>query len=335
MPFQPSRSRVGAWLVLLLLLFATGEARGLPDHPIVAYHDSWNEMPAATAGETTLARLPGYISIVDLAFARPDLDYGGDLDLARTGLEYRFHGTVLRDAIALLKQRHPDTRVLLSVGGAVYHGWARVDAAAIARLVHDLGADGADIDYEPSVTGCTRAEDDKIYCTTDSSWAALVAKFRAVLPRPALLTASVWSVGAFGEGAYRKSRPVSPHTGLMLRFLQSPAAVGLDMLCLNAYDAGPQFHPMEAFRAYRAVWPGVLALGLAVQRDGGAGPYVSTDRAEALARRVAQDPHGAMMVYPLLALPDGFGSRNRPDGRTLASAICRGMGRAGCDATMP
>src|SRR5690348_797853 len=105
-------------LLCILLTMPVCRAADIPPHPIVAYHDSWNETPAAVADAMTLASLPAYVSVVNLAFVRPDLVYRGKLDISQTGLEYNCTGQVLRDAIALLKARHPATRVLLSVGGA-------------------------------------------------------------------------------------------------------------------------------------------------------------------------------------------------------------------------
>lgn len=319
------------YLSLLLVAPQVAHTGGIEPHSIVVYDDSWNEAPAQSAADMSLAKLPGYISVVDLAFAKPDLIYLGKLDLSRTGLEYHNSGGTLRNAIAFLKARQPETKVLISIGGAVYTNWDRLNERAIARLVDDLHADGVDIDFEPPRPGCSPVHDQTLHCTTDPVWATLVQRFRAVLPRPAILTAAVWSVGAFGEDDYKDARPRSRYTGLMLHFLRTPTAAQLDMLSINAYDAGPDFDPMEAFRAYRKLWPGTLALGLAVARTGGSGPFYSADEAELLSRQVADDPQGAMTVYPLLANPDGARSASLPDGRGLARATCRGMGLAGCN----
>ena len=305
-------------------------ASGIPPHAIVAYQDSWDDVPVAAAADSTLATLPDYISVIDLAFASPALIYPGDLDLSQTGLQYRVPGWFLRDAIALLKTRNPHIKVLLSVGGAAYTDWQNLNEAAVVHLVGDLGADGVDIDFEPQHPGCAAAEDAHVQCATDPLWGQLVQRFRAVLPRPAVLTAAVWSVGAYGEGAFRDARPPSRYTGLMLHFLHSPIASELDLLSIDAYDATPEFDPMQAFRAYRAIWPGPLALGLAVERRAGSGPFYSAREVESLARQVARDRLGAMMVYPLLAEPDGTRSESLPDGRGLASAMCRGMGLTDC-----
>lgn len=305
-------------------------AEGIPSHAIIAYHDSWDEPPAEAAVQTSLVELPSYIDVIILAFAKPDLRYHGGLNLAGTGLQYRFDGRVLRNAIAFLKAEQPGTRVLLSVGGAAYRHWRHLNAAGIAHLVRDLGLDGVDIDFEPRHPDCRRAADHTIHCASDPAWARIVRHLRSVLPRPAILSASVWSVGAYGEGSFRHAGPASRYTGVMLGFLHSPMARQLDLLMIDAYDAGPDFQPMQAYRAYRAVWPGMLALGVAVRRARGTGPFFSAPEAEMLAREVSQDPKGAMMIYPLLATPEGADSAIFPDGRGLASAICRGLGRTDC-----
>jgi chitinase len=316
--------------VLFAAIFCT--AGGLPDHVFVAYHDSWNERSAETAQQTSLASLPTFIDPVLLAFAKPDAIYGGDLDIANTGLEYRMPGRVLREAITILKRNHPGTHVLVSVGGAAYRHWEDMRPLAIAALVRDFGLDGVDVDYEPPDPACAVGSSGHITCNTDAMWSSIVHGFRAALPRPMLLTASVWSVGAFGEGDFRESRPRSAYTGIMLPLLLSPFAADLDLLSIDAYDAGPTFDPLEAFRAYRAVWSGRLALGVEVRWPDGVGPFYSPARVEHLAHEVIQDPRGGMMLYPLLAMPKG-GPIDSPDGTALAQAVCRGMRLRGCEIT--
>lgn len=324
------------WLRVSWLLAVAGicSAADLPNHAFVAYHDSWNEWPASAASQTSLANLPGYIDMVVLAFAKPDAAYSGGLDIARTGLQYRMPGNVLRDAVAMLKHSRPDTRVLLSVGGAAYGRWDHLALPAIAALVHDLDLDGVDIDFEPTDPHCAINAQGHIACTSDPDWDRIVQRTRAAFPRPLLVTASVWSVGAYGESEFRGSLPRSRYTGMMLPLLRSARSADLDLLSINAYDAGPHFDPMEAFSAYRTVWPGRLALGIEIQRDGGTGPFHSGSAVEKLAAEVVKDPLGGMMLYPLLALP-GDAQRNAPTGSDLARAICRGLGSQSCAATIP
>ena len=323
-------------LVLALLAWpVTGMAAPLPAQVIVAYHDSWSEPPATNPAQTSIAQLPRYVDVLMLAFARPDLVYANDLDLTQTGLEYRhMTGALLRASIAALRQRHPDVKVLLSVGGATYRGWRRLNLDGIVALVRDLGLDGIDWDYEPNHPDCHTQADGLIACVTDRSWEALVTRGRTALPRPFLITVSAWSVGAYGQGSFAHARPRSPYTGSMLGLLRSPHAKEIDLVSINAYDAGPTFNPLEAFQAYRAVWPGRLALGVEVRYAGGTGPFPSLTQAEALARTVARDPMGGMMLYAWLMKPPRDAGYS-PDGTGLAGALCRGMARTGCDGAIP
>ena len=209
---------LSSWLVAAAWICTAAD---LPPHVLVAYHDSWNEWPASTPQQTSLATLPGYIDIVLLAFAKPDLTYNGNFDIAGSGLEYSMPGRVLRGAIIALKTSHPNTHVLLSVGGAAYNRWRRLALPAIVAFVRDFDLDGVDIDFEPSDPACRTGADGRIACATDAAWDRIVGQARAALPRPMLLTASVWSVGAFGEGKFRDARPRSRYTGFMLPLLHT------------------------------------------------------------------------------------------------------------------
>lgn len=304
---------------------------GAETRPFVAYHESWLEVPATIPERTRLARLPSYIGIVALAFARPDAVYEGGLQLDRTGLQYPFGGKVLKDATALLRQRNPDTRIVLSVGGATYADWPALNEEAIARLVSDLGLDGVDIDFEPVNPGCWRRSDESFSCRHDAQLQSIVERFRARLPRPLLLTVAGWSVGAYGEGAFEKAMPKSAYTGMMLPLLRSPAARHIDLVSVMAYEAGPLFDPLEAYRAYRAEWKGRLALGFLA----GTGQSAAVGGAvETLADHIRPDPLAGMMLYALSADAEQSGSRE-PAARPLAGAICEALSLAGCDMPVP
>lgn len=328
----------GALFALLLvcgLPLVANPAQALPEQPFVGYHESWAELPAANAAGTRLAALPAYVNPVILGFARPDLDYRGDLELAGTGLQFPFSGAVLREAVALLRERNPGTRILLSVGGAAYGGWDRFDPAAVARLVADLGLDGVDLDYEPEQPHCAPAADDGWRCASDDDWRRFVAAMRAVLPRPALLAVPGWSVAAYGRGAWRDAPPRSPWTGNLLALFDSPEAAEIDLVSIMAYAADESLDPLESFRAYRAAWDGPLALGVMVPPDPLDGPHYHADRVAALTRAVAEDLHGGMMLYTLQRQPEGPVTRDNPDAALLAREICLGLGLAGCEQPLP
>src|SRR5690606_20879920 len=148
--------------------------------------------------------------------------------------------------------------------------------------VRDIGADGVDIDFEPSNPDCRRGGDERIACRSDARWQEYVSRLRAVLPRPFLLTVPGWSVGAYGEGRFADARPPSPWTGSMLSLLRSDQAANLDLVSIMAYDAGPAFDPLEALAAYREHWKGPLALGVQVMPPIHGGPRMTADAARSL-----------------------------------------------------
>ena len=319
-----------------MLAAAPGAARADGPRPFLAYLASWSEVATDKPDDTVLARLPGYLSHVALGFVKPDLVYSGDLDLSRTGLGLPYPGTVLKGAIARLKARHPDTKVLLAVGGWGFFGWDARNFEALARLVRDLGADGVDLDYETADSGCARTPDGRIACRDDARSIAVLKDLRAALPRPLVVTLAGWSVGAYGEGRFAASEPrFGPFVGMMRAMLKSPAAQGLDLVSVMSYDAGPAYRPEEAFRAYRSLWSGPLALGIQVMPSESGGPRFTVDRTVRLLTQAMADPKAGAMLYGIGLVPPGPPGPDNPDYRSLALAICVTLGLSGCDETMP
>jgi chitinase len=303
--------------------------------PLIAYQASWYETAALTGSATTLARLPAFIDTVILSFAKPDMAYHGGLELSGTGLQYPFAGAILKDAIQVLKARHPRTRALVAVGGSGYNnGWAHLDETAISRLVRDLGADGVDIDYEPPSPGC-RAMAGRVVCESDSTWISLVERFRAVLPRPFVLTIPGWSVGAYGEGPFAKDLPPSPFAGSMLALLRSPVAREIDAISIMGYEAGPSFDPARAFLAYRHYWPGPLAMGVPVLPSTNGGRRFTESYTRQMLETVLKSPNAGAMLYALRLDPPGRVTPDNPDYRMLARTICQALVAGDCDDTIP
>lgn len=279
--------------------------------------------------------MPGYVNLVALSFARPDMSYDGGLELAGTGLQYPYDGRVLKGAVALLRQRQPGTRVILSVGGSAYPAWHRLNENAVARLVADLGLDGVDIDFEPPEPGC-RTEGGRIRCASDRDFAEIVARVRRVLPRPALIAVAGWSVAAYGEGRWADAQPRSRYTGMMLNLLRGPAAGSIDLVSIMAYEAGPTYNAWEAFQAYRSVWAGSLVLGFHVppQRQPNEPVHTLAFIAD-LTARVRADENGGAMLYSLSAAPPGPISPANPDAKAAAATICRSLELQGCGQPLP
>lgn len=323
---------------MLGVVASLGAARARADEgrPFLAYLTSWTEVATTDPAATRLARLPAYVTHVALGFAKPDLVYGGDLDLSRTGLLFPFSGQVLKEAISLLRRRHPAVRVLVSVGGWNHFAWDARDFSALARLVRDLGADGVDLDYETPDAGCIRTPAGRIACADDARAIAVLSDLRRALPRPLVVTVAGWSVGAYGEGAFATAEPrYGPYVGMMLGLLRSPEARGIDLVSIMAYDAGPAFRPEQAFRAYRQYWKGPLALGIQVLPSEAGGPRFTVERTAQLLGDLSGDPKAGAMLYAIGLEPPGPPGPDNPGYRSLALAICVSLGLADCSASMP
>lgn len=61
--------------------------------------------------DSALAKLPSYVTHAILSFMYPDTSYSSGTSLTGTGLDFSSDGSVVKAAIALLKQRNPKTKV--------------------------------------------------------------------------------------------------------------------------------------------------------------------------------------------------------------------------------
>jgi chitinase len=269
---------------------------------------------------------------VILSFAKPDCTYTkGSYSFAGTGLDFSSSGTVVRDAVKVLKTNNPGTRVLLAVGGATYTNFANVNMKCVKDLVDDLGLDGADIDYEPASPNCQRLAGGGVKCATDAESVDVVTKFRAAMPKGSyILSTASWHVGCYGVGAWTNSLPTfSQYFGVNLAMAKSAAGSTLDLINIMAYDAGgpnaPSGNPTgfnwrESFASTRAAWPtAAVALGVEVPPEAWGG-FVS-DEADVKARAdvVLQNGGAGLMLWSLQ-------KPGTPNPKTVASLACAKFG---------
>ncbi|KDD71809.1 hypothetical protein H632_c4362p0, partial [Helicosporidium sp. ATCC 50920] len=145
---------------------------------------------------SNISKFPKYVSHLLLSSMRPDATYSGGVTFKGTGLDFKSDAAVIKGAIALLKEKNPNTKVLVSVGGFDYDNWDGLNASAVANFVRDFGLDGVDVDYEPSTADCKLVEE-KMQCSTDSEYVNAIKALRVALPRPYILSNAVLHVGAF------------------------------------------------------------------------------------------------------------------------------------------
>ena len=209
--------------------------------------------------------------MVCLAFAQPDCTYiKGSTSFAGTGLDFSVTVNTVRAAIGALRTAQPNTRVLLSVGGASYKNFAGLNPTCIKDIIDDLGLDGADIDIEPemSTLGCQSNDMGAfIGCATDGLSVSVMTAMRATLPKGQyLLSTATFHVGAYGEGAFVDAAPSgSPFRGVNLAMAKSAAGQSLDLVNIMAYDVGNTsmgcgdectgFDYRDAYLAHRVAWP--------------------------------------------------------------------------------
>ncbi|MDQ3233663.1 MAG: glycosyl hydrolase family 18 protein, partial [Pseudobdellovibrionaceae bacterium] len=307
---------------------------------IVGYYQSWSAGWASEGSQHSLAKLPPYITTVLLSFVRPETSYqAGQQSWVGTGMDFSSDFKVVKDAIKVLKTKNPGTKVLLSIGGATYVNWKQANATAVAALVKDLGADGADIDYEPTEGACSWGSGGQS-CPGDREFVQIIRSFRAALPRPYLITTAAWSTGAFGTAKYPVSsfagNLVGANFGLYVNPLKE-AGADFDAIYIMSYDAGGPSSPAgsptgydakKAFDAYRDLYKGPLMLGVEVPPEAWGGHVSTPEEAQDRARYVLSKGGQGMMIWSLQ-------KAGNPTATQFVQAMCRTLELPGCDRPLP
>lgn len=302
------------------------------DKVFVGYFQSWSETWASTPEELQLSKIAPYVNMVIVSFMKPDATYiQGSYDLSYTGLNFSADPKVVKDAIALLKQRNPNTKVLLAVGGASYTNFAQLNATAIANVVSDFGFDGVDIDYEPDDNAVCSYVGSQISCTTDTEFRSVVSQVREVLPRPYLVTVAAWSIGAYGEGQWTDSQPKGQKTGLLLNLLRSSEAAMIDQLHVMSYDAGTSYNPQEALAAYQNYFSGKVVMGVEVPPEAWGGHVYTIPTVENLAQEVVNKNAAGLMLWSLQKQPEGTVSNDNPNAEMIAKTSCQILSLGNCE----
>ncbi|ELR22409.1 chitinase Chi60, putative [Acanthamoeba castellanii str. Neff] len=276
-----------------------------------------------------LAQLPAYANVALVAFAQPSCSYGGNLNLAGTGLSFSYDGSTLKQAIDALRQRNPTTKVMLAVGGATYTDWSALNARAIANLVNDFGFDGVDIDYEPSNPNCQRMGG-TVRCGSDANFISVIDQLRGALPQgQKLISIAAWSVGAYGTGKFYNAQPIAADTGLLVNPL---AARGnkIDLLNVMSYDASNAYDPVVALTAYRAIYSGQINMGVEVPPEAWGGHVYTVDAIKRLGKAVMSDSKAGMMLWSVQKQTNQATSPSYPSANLAATTICQILGLPSC-----
>jgi chitinase len=290
-----------AFLCCSLLILATrigsslAEAASMRPAIFAAYFESWISNTSDQL-DADLVNIPRSVSIVLLAFMKPDASYSGNLQLSGTGLEFRYSGATLRNSIVELRKRNPGIKVFVSIGGETYTRWDKLNTAAVARFVEDFELDGVDVDFEPPDPGCTQT-DGSIQCRTDAVLQRSVGGLRANLPKHVKLSLTCGATGAYGEGEWKRAGPKGgPDYGTAVQLLRSRTARDVNLLNIMAYDAGDDYDPLQALEAFQHYYNGPILLGFTPPPESwGNHSYSRKEIGELLGVSVARGAAGAML----------------------------------------
>lgn len=289
----------------------------------VGYYQSWSEQWTSSPQQMQLANIAPYVNKVIVSFIQPDASYiKGSYNFTGTGLQFAADGKVVKDAIALLKKRNGNTKVLVAVGGQSYTNFAQINPQIIANIVEDFGFDGVDVDYESNNVKCS-SSNGQVSCTSDAEFRRVVRQIRQVLPKPYLVTAAVWSIGAYGEGQWANAQPQGEKTGMTLNLLRSPESKMIDQLHIMSYDAGITYNPQEALAAYQNYFKGKVVMGLEVPPEAWGGNVYTLAKVRDLAQVVINRNAAGLMLWSLQKQVEGIPSNDNPTAEMIAKTACQ------------
>lgn len=150
------------------------------------------------------------------------------------------------------------------------------------------------------------------------------------MPKPYLLTAAAWSIGAYGDDQWKVSQPQGGYTGMYINPLRQ-AGTALDMLNVMSYDAGNKastgYDPLEAYQHY---FHGSIAVGIEVAPEAWGGNISSLQDVEKLVAATAARPGDGAMIWALQKRPYGQPSAEHPDASMIMNTACKILHLAGC-----
>jgi chitinase len=212
---------------------------------IGVYFESWAD---PWGGESSLAKIEKPIDLVILSFVKPDCTYRkGSFGWGGTGLNFTNSFKVIQSAIQKLKSK--GIKVLVGVGGATYQ-FQTYNVKNVADLMIDLGADGIDIDWEPSNPSVH----------VRSQFGVLIEQTRFYC-KDKLVSAAVFAYGALDP------TPSNPYQGLNLPGLLEKGHL-LDFINVMAYDGGKGLDVKLAYDSYKTICSKPVLVGFQVGKQG-------------------------------------------------------------------
>lgn len=314
----------------LLFVFSTSiyaASAGSNTRPFGVYFESWS----AKADGSDITDLPDYVSILYIAFVKPDMHYQpGSYNLEQTGLQFPYDGNQLKKNIQALKKNNPKIKVLLAIGGATYGNWsANVNYTEMKALLDDFQLDGIDVDYENVSAGSERL-------------ISIIHALRAELPRPNyLVTFAAMHVCNYGEegSSWEKAKPQgSAWTKFCIPVFEH-VATDIDVVNIMAYDAGQDFSPLTSLDSFQHYYlsensEGTILLGVEVGYDAWpTSPHFTTWSQEVLDEALTHivsdtNENIGMMVWSAQKQP---GSASVLSANDIGKTICNQFNKSQCN----
>ena len=148
---------------------------------LAVYLQSWSCNWVSKSADHCVANVSPFVDTIYISFAKPDSSYvSGSKSFASAGIDFWADWDVVAGAIKIAQNK--SQKVILSVGGATFHGWPNLNAQSLKAVVNDLGLHGIDIDWEgDQVCGFTTGGNS---CPKDQELISVIRALRTALPRP-------------------------------------------------------------------------------------------------------------------------------------------------------
>ena len=296
-----------------------------PVGKIVGYYETWLATATWTPETYSLAKIPSYVNTIPIAFAKPDATYTSG-SFKGTGLDFTPAFSLVKSSVGIAQGK--GQKILLSVGGATYQNFNKINVPALIGIVRDLGLDGIDLDFEPSGGNCSNLNTAQISCSTDNQLISIITQLRAGLDtiRPNMtLAAAVWSIGAYGTVNYPTTKygPVGANSGIWINPLKQVGNKFTE-LYLMSYDAGVYtptgtacpagtaacYDPSAALLAYKSIFSGPIYQGIEVPPEAWGGNILTPAKAVALATTAAKSGGAGTMLWALEVQGAGYTSNS-------------------------
>lgn len=295
---------------------------------IGGYYQSWSAAFASSGDKHSLSNIPSWVTFILVSFVRPDFIYTSN-SLSKTGLNFLSEFLVIKNAMQVAKSKKPNQKFLLSIGGATFKNWENFNPENVIKLMNDLGADGLDLDIE-SDPGCLYIDTDQLKCQSDEMIISIIKNTKELLPVGKLLTAAVYSVGAYGTTKFKNSiyGPSSSFAGMWVNPLKQVGNM-LDVVFIMSYDASPVYNEKEAFQAYKYLYKGELLIGGEIPPEAWGGHILTKEKFEDLAKYSMTNGGNGVFMWSFHK-QDGSNNIN-----SYLSSICILYSYSQCDELIP